>query len=105
MITAESLRLATQGAQTELARLCALVEQSAAALAVVELRAVAAEHALARAKKRQAKLKTAPADLVAAARAHLDMIDTITTEQFQCGAERPAREALRAVLEAIEDDA
>jgi len=103
MTTAEALRMAAQHTQTDLARLCALVEQTAASLASVEAARISAESALARAKQRQAKLKTAPSDLVAAARKHLDTIDTITTEQFQCGAEREAREALRAVLEAIED--
>jgi ABC-type enterochelin transport system substrate-binding protein len=102
--TSEALRLAALGATTELHRLCAMVEQAAASLASVEAARVSAERALARAKKRQAQLKTAPADLVAAARAHLDTIDAITTEAFQCGAERPAREALRAILEAIEGE-
>jgi hypothetical protein len=102
VITAESLHLASLSANAEVQRLCMLVEQSAAALATAELRATAAEQALKRAKQRQAKLKTAPADLTRAARAHLDKIDSITTEQFQCGAERETREALRAVLEAIE---
>ena len=104
MITAESLRLAMLGAQTEVQRLCMLTGLAADALAAAELRATAAEQALERTKKRQAKLKTAPADLVAASAALLDRLDTITTAQFQCGAEKAEREALRTVLEAIEAD-
>jgi hypothetical protein len=102
MITSDALRLAAQGATTELHRLCTLVALSAQALATAEQRAEKAEAALSRAKKRQAQLKAAPADLAATARALLDKIDTITTEQFASGAERPAREALRTVLEVIE---
>jgi hypothetical protein len=71
---------------------------------VVEQRPLTAEAALARAKQRQAKLKTAPSDLVTAARALLGRIDTITTEQFQPGENREARVALGAILEAIEGD-
>lgn len=105
MITAEVLRGAAQGAQTELHRLCGLVEQSAAALAAAEQRAATAETALAQLKKRQAQLRTAPADLVAAAQALLDRLDMITTAQFAAGAERAEREQLRAVLETLEADA
>jgi len=105
VITAEALRLAAQGAQTELLRLCVLVEQSASALAAVEQRAEKAEAQLARAKQRQAQLRTAPTDLVAASAALLDKLDTITTAQFARGAERTEREALRAILEAIMDTA
>jgi hypothetical protein len=102
VITAESLRLASLSAATEVQRLALYAEQSAAALAAAEQRAEKAEQALKWARQRQAKLKTAPADLVAAARSHLDKIDSITTEQFCCGDERETREALRVVLEAIE---
>lgn len=37
--------------------------------------------------------------LVVAARALLERLDHITTEQFRCGGERDERETLRAVLE------
>ena len=101
MITAEQLALAAHGAQTELLRLCTLVESAAAALTAAEQRATAAEAALKRAKQRQTQLATAPSDLVSAARALLDRIDAITSDQFACGAERAERERLRAILEAI----
>lgn len=104
MISAEALRLASLHTQTELALLCRLADDAAAALAAAETRAAKAEAALKRAKQRQAELKTAPADLVAAARAYLDKVCDITTEEFQCGGEKAEREALRTVLEAIEDD-
>lgn len=42
------------------------------------------------------------AALEAAARALLEKIDSITTEDFALGAERAEREALRAVLEGVE---
>jgi hypothetical protein len=102
VIAAEALHLAALGATTEVQRLALYAEQSAQALFQAEQRAEKAEAALKRARQRQAQLKTAPADLTRAARAHLDMIDTITTEQFQCGEEKAEREALRAILEAIE---
>lgn len=101
MITAEALRLASQGATTELHRLCMLAERAADALAAAETRADKAEAALKRARQRHAQLKTAPADLVMASAALLDRLDTMTTEQFATGGEKAEREALRTILEAI----
>lgn len=104
MVTAEALRLTSQGAQTELHRLCLLTEGAADALAAAEQRAAAAEAKAKRASTRLAQLRTAPADLALAARALLDRLDTITTAQFAAGGENAERETLRTLLEAIEGD-
>jgi len=104
VITSEALRLASLSATTEVQRLCMLTGAAADALAVAEQRAEKADAALKRAKQRQTRLKTAPTDLVTAAHALLAKLDTITTAQFQRGAEKAEREALRAALEAIEAD-
>lgn len=105
VITAESLRLASMAAQTEVQRLALLAAQSAEALAAAEQRANRAEAEVRRLKALQKKLKTAPAELVTAAAALLERLDTITTEEFQCGEEHDQREALREVLETIQEGA
>lgn len=102
-MTAEILRLAALAAQTEVTRLAQLATQSADSLAAAEARAEKAEAALKRAK---AQLKRAPVvqpELIAAARALLQKLDDITTEQFALGAERDEREALRALVEESEE--
>lgn len=94
-MSAESLRLAMKATQTHLAQLAREVEGYEAVLASAE----AATAVLAHERTRIKTLRTAPDDLVAAAAALLDKLDTMTTEDFAHGAERDEREGLRAVLE------
>lgn len=107
MITADDLHGAIATGcilHIELDRLIDKLEQAAAALSAAEGRATVAEGKLSRlrAKQRQPPIDT---QLVKAARALLSRLDTITTEDFARGGEAAEREALRAVLVALDDEA
>lgn len=102
MSEADKLHFTAFRAQFEVDELAKLAEQAAVTIRAAEQRATKAEAALKRSQQRLAALKTAPDDLVRAARAYLDKMDGITTDAFACGAEKAEREALRAVLDAIE---
>lgn len=102
MSEADTLHFAAFRAQFEVDELAKLAEQAAVTIRAAEQRATKAEAALKRSQQRLAQLRTAPDDLVQAARAYLDKMCDITTDEFACGGERAEREALRAVLDAIE---